>query len=376
MKRRERPHLYALREFAQALDMYSLEFETAKLRFERKESAPPDGRRPEHYRPITSFGINHRARQHMVLMVLEACHRSRWHNSQFGIVGRGRDDAVRAVMTLTQSSNIEFVGEVDINNFYPSIGEVEDRRISSDNLLFHEFPFIPRAVIESSVLSARVLVSLPNTPGLEALSREFNTRTGIPQGSAVSSYIAQLVMLDLLTEAETLSAAHCATVGYVDNVAMLARNRDDVHLQKMALSACASGSRFGSLRLTLTETIRHKSNEFNFLGYRICHVVDEGGSYINRHISNKSQNKLRRRLLSELDRFQPTGLASENYKKRHADEVAKRIGYWAKGFSLVENAREVGWEVCSELLSEKFRTRRMLQALIKQSLAEQRPYPS
>lgn len=97
MKRKHRPHLYALEQCAQELDLFSLEFEEARLRFERKSGRSNDSQRPEDYRPITSFNIHHRARQQLVLTVMRKCFPNHCRADQYGVVGRGRDAAIDAV---------------------------------------------------------------------------------------------------------------------------------------------------------------------------------------------------------------------------------------------------------------------------------------
>lgn len=123
MKRKHRPHLYALEQCAQELDMFSLEFEEARLRFERKTGRPDDSKKPQDYRPITSFDIHHRARQQLVLMVLKTCFPDHCRADQYGVVGRGRDAAIDAVEHALLNPEIEFVCEADIENFYATIGE-------------------------------------------------------------------------------------------------------------------------------------------------------------------------------------------------------------------------------------------------------------
>jgi hypothetical protein len=104
LKRRHGLHLYVLVDYAEQLDIFSLEFETASMRFERKASADEGSNRPKDYRTITSFHIHHRARQKLVLMVSKACYPNHVRADQYGVSGRGRKAAVEAIIAAIRDT--------------------------------------------------------------------------------------------------------------------------------------------------------------------------------------------------------------------------------------------------------------------------------
>ncbi|MEP0941209.1 MAG: hypothetical protein ABJH63_10265 [Rhizobiaceae bacterium] len=363
MSRVDRPHIGALAQFAADLDPFKLEIEPAKLIYKKHDWACAGQKKTGSLRTLLAFGIHHRARQQQVLLLLKVCLGDFERRDQFCVVARGRNGAVQRAIELMQRDTVEFVAECDISNFFPSVGE--GTGCFAPALVLQELlPMLPRAVLESTVLASGVIAHRALPGGLEAPYREIYARTGIPQGSVLSSYLAEFIMSEILSCAETPPLGD-DMIAYVDNIGLFAEDADDIRNRIQLLVASAKGSSFGSFDLRQSQTIRHKSQGFIFLGYYLEWNNDT--EQVKVEVSDKNKLKLKNSLNSLLARCHPSSSASRELLAENRRNVRQSYRSWIASFSLVPDIDLVGRTLFAEVLRNQHKkTRRYFRNMLVQ----------
>ncbi|UWR84923.1 hypothetical protein K4L05_02275 [Phaeobacter inhibens] len=342
MKDVHRPHIAALSVFASQLDPYKLELEEASARFERKSGAQDE------YRQIVSFGIHHRARQHLVLNLLKVCF-GELRDDQFQQRGKGRDAAVQAAIQQMQYSQNEFVAEYDIESFFPTIGE-KDGRMSPTNILHEQLHMLPRAVVESSVLSSGVLM---RTSGGAALSRNLLDRIGVPQGSALSSFLSEYIVGQIMSEAETLALCGQVMIAYCDNIAVFGQGREDVNSLAEPLVSAARCSPYGAFRLRRTQSTRHISQGFIYLGYRLKWHSEGRTSYVEVDVADRKKEQFQAKIAELLPHCRFTRNVARDEREQAIQEVKGYVLGWAEAFKRADDIKGLVRELLEEVLYEE-----------------------
>lgn len=350
MKRENRPHIGSIKSVAETINPFALEFEQAKLHWIVRPCEASTAERARRYRPIINFDHRHRTRQQLVLRLLQDCFEGRIRDDQYGVTGRGRDHAVREAIRHMQHPFIDFVAECDVKNFFPTIGERGARHTPAETLQ-EQLPMIPRAVIESCMLSSGVLVSTPTTQvGLEACDRTHYARTGVPQGSALSSFIAEHIMTDIMANAETLTVLGSLMVTYVDNIAVFGETADDVNSMIEPLAVCAHTNPFGSFDLRRQQTTRHKSEGFIFLGYYLRY---HSNGHIEVDVANRNKSCLQENLACALSRCRRSTHARSDSNNTQWRRVGEIYSGWINSFSLVPDIHVLGQTLFEEVVREQ-----------------------
>lgn len=244
-----------------SIDVYRVTDEPVVFDIKQKNSG-------HEYRHIKDFGIEHRTMQRMVLAVLTA--RTTLHPHQFANKG-GRNDAAKLVVE-SLNEGFGYCVELDIKNCFPSV---------SVEALSDVLP-IPKAVI-AHVISSESYCPLPGStlwntldPGgdlrresvwtdilAEELAEEFSEgRRGLPQGSAVSSYLMELLLAPLIATAPEGGRL----VGYADNILVMSKTEDDTVSMLFSLGAALKGHPAGPFKSRRGE-VSSPGTEFEFLGY-------------------------------------------------------------------------------------------------------------
>lgn len=349
MKRRDRPHIKYLQQFANQLDPYKLEFEEARVSFKRKAYNCSTDKEAKKVRPIVNFGIHHRARQQLVLQLLKICNGDYHRDDQYSQVTRGVKKAVERAVQLMSKPEIEFVAECDISDFFPSIGENTGHAMPA-LALRHQLPMLPRAIIDSTVLSSGIIYLYEEHLSLEALNHQSYAKTGIPQGSALSSYLAEFIMSDIMSDAETQLPWGNNMMSYVDNIGIFEETADDVNGMIEPLVICSKDSPFGSFGLRRSQNTRHKAQGFIFLGYYLKWIARRRKVKIDVADRNKVkfQHKLRYLLNKRNPRFELTTLELlENQKT-----IELFYESWKASFMLVHNIEQLTKDLFFEVLTE------------------------
>src|SRR6266704_3207282 len=217
MRWNRRPKKHQLRSIAENLNAYQGTREEVRL------ILIPKG--PGKLRPTLDFGIENRALQYLVRSVLYAI--AELHPRQFATRG-GPPAAIAQVAKAIKAGNL-WAREIDIKDFYPSF---------DGNKLVDLIP-IPKRVIERVLLS-RHLHIVPSTlhhttascfgPAdtdqgeVSPLEKYLaDARRGIPQGSAASPILAEMLLAPVLHQVPTGGEV----VAYADNILVLTKSESD-----------------------------------------------------------------------------------------------------------------------------------------------------
>ncbi|MBB3900416.1 reverse transcriptase domain-containing protein [Roseococcus suduntuyensis] len=250
------------------------------MRVEAKRPKPGDVPRlveakswtaPTRTRRVFAFGMEHKARQGIVAWLAGALHRT--HPHQFTRRGRGLGQMQRAIADALTRGHLWAV-RLDIKDFFDSFcGNGVRRRIA-----------LPAGVVENSVLHRTGNIHVSRKGGPEEAERQglfiplserlayddimdMHTsacRTGLPQGSAASGIIADILLapiFDALPDGAEMFI-------YCDDILILTRDRKTGVQAIEALRAALSGQGFpGSFRLTPDDAKpRRVSRDVEFCG--------------------------------------------------------------------------------------------------------------
>jgi hypothetical protein len=349
MKMIDRPHIAALPDYAAQLDPYKLKFEEASVHFQLKQGRAADTRTPEDYRQIVNFGIHHRARQQLVLSILKVCF-AELRNDQFQQQGKGRNAAIDAAIVQMRSSPNEFVSELDIEDFFPSIGE-KGGRLSPINELHQQLYMLPRAIVESSVLSSGVIFA--SRTGGATLSRTTPIRNGVPQGSALSSYLSDHIVGEIMSDAETQASDGQVMIAYCDNIAVFGQSRMDVNSMTEPLVSAAERSPYGDFRLRRTQSTRHIRQGFLFLGYYLKWHPEGFTGFVEVDVADHNKERFQTKIAELMPqcRFSRSVTRAERTAALH--EIQQCIVSWVQTFNRSDNIGGLVSELLNEVLSEE-----------------------
>ncbi len=212
-----RPKKSQLKSIAENLNVFQGTREEVRLILIRKG--------PDKFRPTLDFGIENRALQYLVLSVLYAI--AELHPRQFATRG-GVPAAIAEVAKAMKAGNVH-ASEIDIKDFYASF---------DGNKLMDLIP-VQKRVIERVLLSEHLNI-LPSTlhhttvscfgPAdtdqgeVSPLEKYLaDARRGIPQGSAASPILAEMLLAPVLHQLPSGGEV----VAYADNILVLAKNESD-----------------------------------------------------------------------------------------------------------------------------------------------------
>lgn len=349
MKVIDRPHIAALSDYAAQLDPYKLEFEEASLHFQLKQGRSADTRAPEDYRQTVKFGIHHRARQQLALSVMNVCF-AELRDDQYQQRGKGRDAAVAAAITQMRISPNEFVAELDIEDFFPSIGE-RGGRTSPINELHRQLFMLPRAVVESSVLSSGVIYA--SRTGGATLSRTTPIRSGVPQGSALSSYLSDHIVGQIMSDAEMHASDGQAMIAYCDNIAVFGRSRMDVNSMTEPLVSAAARSPYGDFRLRRNQSTRHIRQGFLFLGYYLKWHPEGRTGFVEVDVADYNKERFQAKIAELMPQCRFSRSVSRSERTAALQEVERYIVSWVQTFMRADDVGGLVRELLDEVLNEE-----------------------
>lgn len=207
-------------------------------------------------RPICAFSIQDKARQHLMRLCLTPF--ASFHPSQFGL-RRGRSVACETLLQQLNAARPETcVAQIDVKNFFGSI---------SHEWLEENLP-LPRGIIRAILHTGGMSLS-PSGRGRARTSDEDIqevARRGIPQGSAASPLVAEIVMSHLLGGL-TDHLPGGVLINYSDNTAFVFEGRQGewhaiVERFRRALSEHPAGP--FSITASAAQPV---ATGFRFLGY-------------------------------------------------------------------------------------------------------------
>lgn len=236
--------MQTLDELASNLNVWERPEERVQVYHKRKK----DGS----IRKIMNFGVQARAQQYLVKAVAERTFGI--HETQFGVRG-GRDEACRQTCDLIESHRLRYAVVADIKDCFGSFSEEGVR---------DAIPLI-KTIAEAVVLPPPMELTI-SSPWFRCGRRSLRTVRGVkglPQGSAVSNLVAEVMLAPVFERLEDCAIA----IGYCDDILLLSRTRRGAEIAREALLSCLRQLPAGPLSLGSDE-VRRISDGFEFLGYR------------------------------------------------------------------------------------------------------------
>ncbi len=225
------------------------------------------------YRVIASYGLADSARQLLVKRAIEPLIKS--SDTQFGIKGRGRNEAIRYLRTLIQEHGSAYALACDVTSFYPS----NSKEWLKANLKL----IIGEGITQSTILIGDDRMVIPSR-GDHSYRDLFDDsalvslgRSGLPQGSRTSNAVATHVVASVLEQVQLPEGV--PLVGYADDFALLGRTEREVMLAFEVLQhafACHPAGNF-TIKDAPVVSLRHG---LDFLGYRI-NTDDAGAVHVS-----------------------------------------------------------------------------------------------
>jgi len=274
-------------------------------------NAVPKHSNPLDFRIIFDFGIENRALQLLVRSALRSW--AQLHPKQFAIQG-GRRAAGEAVLEALGDS-FRWAVQLDVKDCF--------RTFDHDEV--SKFLPIPEEVTRKVITAQDLNITSGNVVDwLGVTELPVEVRQGIPQGSAVSSLVVEM----LLATVGFALPADVRAVLYADDILVVTRQKSEaVTIVKILRSALLSHPA-GPLWPKLVE-IKDGKSGFDFLGYHFCKETDLV------RVTPAAFNLIRfnKRHYSTLDRLtgsEPT-LVEKNRIRRRARRYVRS---WSHSFNL------------------------------------------
>jgi Reverse transcriptase (RNA-dependent DNA polymerase) len=324
MKAHRRPDKAELQTIANGIDPWKGTNEEVRWRLERKSSNPND------YRVIMDFGIENRALQYLVRGLLDKVFEP--HPCQYLLRGGVKAAVYQLAKAMAEGPVCAY--ELDITNCYQSF---------DGKKLVSLIP-LPKEVTERVVISEHLnLKGATNNiydlfgaaGGSEQDSVELMTaladaaRRGLPQGSAVSPIVAEMVLSLSLNAIPALGMVFA----YADNVLLLAATESNAVAMEKALSSTLEGHPVGRLK---PKTKFFATGEpVDFVGHRVTRV--NGKPYIEPTPQNQEKFEAQvtgRRLLLQQK-------LSPKERAQVGRDLKKYVESWTSAFSLCNGIEQI-----------------------------------
>jgi hypothetical protein len=250
-RKSKRPDAATIKAIAQKIDPWKGTQEPVAVSFKKKKS------NPEKRRITMNFGIENCAFQYLILMVLEKT--ADLHPHQYATKG-GVHPAIMQVAKAMSDGNLHAV-ELDIKDCYPSF--VEE---AIPDLL----P-LPKKVTEHTAICRHLNLTIGNLDDLFGTASIFTqdllaqARRGIPQGSAASNLIAEILLAKVVNQSPIAGRVF----SYADNILILGQNEDDVKSTQLALESALKAHPAGPL-VPNAKTFK-SGDPIDFLGHRLTY---------------------------------------------------------------------------------------------------------
>ena len=242
-------------------------------------------KRPRGWRPIMRFGLQHKALQTQLQMVLEPHFDP--DPSQYGVSkGKGREKACARVLEIIRKEEYKWVVSTDIRDCFLSF----DAEKTVDLLP------VPNKPAEKIAVSRGLNLTIGQWPSTEVgpLSLLTRSQQGIPPGSRASNMVAEIGLSPSLRQ---LPEEH-PRVTYSDNTLVFTRTKKEAEAVAETLRRAFAHNPAGSFRPGYIKVGR-VCNWFEFLGYRFIRrigcITAEPTEKNWRHFCYKLREKVRRR---------------------------------------------------------------------------------
>jgi hypothetical protein len=259
----------------------------------------PKGSDPDDRRIIMDFGPKSRALQYLVKDLLKTL--ADLHPHQFGTGNGGLHAAIKQVAQAMQDGYVWAV-EIDIENCFLSFDADEvaghlplPKEVTERVLLSRHLKLVPGNLLDllggvSGGVHEDVPYGVPHTPhfgpagGLGILGAKVlaEARQGIPQGSAASPLVAEMLLSLSLKQLPNMGRVF----GYVDNFLIMAKSEADAVSMAKALGCALEAHPAGPLRPKLKGYFC-AGQPIDFLGHR--HTPHQQTVLIEPHPSNRKE---------------------------------------------------------------------------------------
>ena len=320
-----RPKETELKTIAGTLNAFQGTQEEVRLRLIRKDANT--------FRPTLDFGIENRVLQHLVLSVLYAI--AELHPQQFATRG-GVPAAIAQVMKAMKAGYIH-AREIDIKDFYPSF----DR-----NKLVESVP-VQKRVIDRVLLSDHLNIIPPSKlhhilscfgaadkdQGKVAPLEKYlaEARRGIPQGSAASPLLAEMLLASLLFQVP--AGGKVVVVAYADNILVLAKTASDADAMTDSLELALKKHPAGPFSPKIKSF--PVGGPIEFLGHR----VTAHGDKVRAQPTPENQEKFERKMkigLAQLRKPSLTGAARDRLVRDLKSDLSSHVS----NFKLCNGVKE------------------------------------
>jgi hypothetical protein len=355
-----RPKKSELKSIAEKLNAFQGTQEAATLILIRKG--------PGKFRPTLDFGIENRALQYLVLSVLYAI--AELHPRQFAT--RGVPAAIAPVIKPIKAGYVH-AREIDIKDFYPScVGSklvelipiqkrVIERVLVSDRLnivastLHHtasacshsthyETAGAHQGALYGASPSSSCFGPADTDQGeLSPLEKcRADARRGLPQGSAASPILAEMLLAPLLFQVPIW----VEVVAYADNILVMAKSESDADAMTESLGLALKKHPAGPLWPKIKSFVL--GGPIEFLGHRI---TDQGDDVRVQPIP-ENREKFERKMKRGLARLRKPGLAPAA-RTRLVRELKSELSSHAANFRLCDGMKEYRQHWSAQIASAK-----------------------
>jgi hypothetical protein len=204
------------------------------------------------FRPIVSFGIERRALQYLVHSALAA--QANITERQYAHKGNGgRTEAISAVNRAI-NDGMKWALQGDIRNCF---GSIEGTHLEAQLPLPHR--------VTQQVVRARHLtfdVNTERTPDVSPVNAADRGRRGIPQGSAVSSLVAEIA----LAEFARIPSGNVRVIFFADDFLILTKTKREACAIEHTLRSAARQSPFGPLSFKHLKVVQ-LAHGIDYLGW-------------------------------------------------------------------------------------------------------------
>jgi hypothetical protein len=293
----------------------------------------PKASNPGSFRTYMAFGIENRALQYLVLPLFEQV--ADVAPYQYLVKNGGTHAAIKHVVKAMSTGPVWAV-EIDVVDCYPSFDgkklkdllpipeEVTDNLLISEHLNLKGGNFA--GITKSGPFGPAGDPKAPMTlDGMLAAARQ-----GIPQGSAVSPFIAETMLAIALREVPKLGDI----VAYGDNCFLLAKKESDMVTMIEALESAFKAHPVGLL--TPKRKLFHPGEPVDFLGHR---VIPQPGGKIRIEPSQENWEEFERKIKRQLNRLKYEKLSAA--ARFQAEQKAKRyVKSWMAAFCLCHGIKQ------------------------------------
>ena len=337
MRLYRRPKKTELETIAKSLNAFQGTQEEVRLRLIKKGANT--------FRPTLDFGIENRALQHLVLSVLYAI--AELHPRQFATRG-GVPAAIAQVMDAMRAGYVH-VREIDIKDFYASF---------DGNKLVELVP-VQKKVIEKVLLSEHLNIvpsklhhikscfgAADTVQGVVSPLEKYlaEARRGIPQGSAASPLLAEMLLAPLLFQVP--AGGKVVVMAYADNILVMAKTASDADAMTDSLELALKKHPAGPFSPKIKSF--PVGGPIEFLGHR----VTAHGDKVRARPTPENQEKFEHRIKRGLARLRKPTLAPAT-RGRLARDLKSDLSSYVSNFKLCDGVKECQQHWSAQIASAK-----------------------